>query len=97
MAYSTDNPIRKILDLGITNGAGVYAYASSHVVADIVASEFFTGVAGYGGVGVKVNDLLVNSVITASAESSAVTWHVFESLTASTGARSSRNASLATS
>ena len=96
MAYSSTNPVYALTGGGLSGGTDVvtvWAYKSTHAHGDIIASEFFTGVAGYGGVGMKAGDLLVN-INHSTAGTSAVTWHPVTSVTTSTGARSARNATV---
>lgn len=88
MAYSSTNPVRKILDIGIASAGSVWAYESTHAHADIEAADFFAG-CGFGSpgnaaVGMRVGDLLVN-INHSTAGTSAITWHRVTSLTTSTG------------
>lgn len=95
MAYSSTNPVRRILDAGITSGQAMLVYESSHASSDIVAANFFAG-AGFGSptddcVGLKIGDLLCN----VNTVTNAVTWHRVTSLTTSTGWHSPIHATVA--
>lgn len=88
MAYSSLNPVKKILDLGIASGGSIYTYSSTHVHSVIEGANFFTG-CGYGSpgdncVGMAVGDL-VAAVCVATSGTSAVTWHRVTSISTSTG------------
>lgn len=88
MAYSsTGNPLRKLLDFGITSAGSLWAYESTHPHATIEATAgFFTGTGAgspsSGCLGVRVGDLLVN-INKSTAGTSAITWHRVDSLTTS--------------
>lgn len=99
MAYSSTNPVRKILDYGFAGpgAASVYTYESTHAHAAVEAANFFTG-CGAGSpssaaVGMRVGDLLVN-VNQSTAGTSAITWHRITSLSTSTGWNSAIHASV---
>lgn len=83
MAYDTSNPPRKVLDLGFASGGSMWLYESTHGSTEIVAAGFFegAGVGGPGGVGMAVNDLLIN----VNTGTDGVSWHRVSSLSTSTG------------
>lgn len=88
MAYSTTNPVKKVLDLGFASGGSLFLYESTHPHAAVEAADFFTG-AGFGSpssgaAGLRVGDLLIN-VNQSTAGTSAITWHRVTSITTSTG------------
>ncbi|POA78009.1 hypothetical protein C1890_12390 [Pseudomonas sp. DP16D-R1] len=88
MAYSSSNPVRKILDFGFASGGSLWAYSSTHVHSDIEAANFFAG-CGVGSptsasVGMRVGDL-VSACCVATSGTSAVTWHRVTSISTSTG------------
>lgn len=98
MAYSsTGNPVRKVVDLGITGAGSIWAYESTHAHGEIEAAAFFQGAGfgspGLGSVGMRVADLLVN-INQSTAGSSAITWHRVTSISTSTGFGSKLNASV---
>lgn len=93
MSYSTDAPPRKIGDAGVTNGASLWLYTSTHSHGTVSGSNFFESVAGYDGIGMKVGDILISACRTTTG-SSAVTLHQVESLSTSTGWHSSRDATV---
>lgn len=97
MAYSSTNPPRKILDIGITSAGSLWAYESTHIHSAVEAANFFTG-CGYASpgantVGMRVGDLLV-AVCVATSGTSAVTWHRVTAISSSTGWGSLLNASV---
>lgn len=97
MAYSSTNPLRKVLDLGITSAGSLWAYESTHAHAAVEAASFFAG-CGAGSptsaaVGMRVGDLLVN-INQSTAGTSAITWHRVSSLSTSTGFNSPINATV---
>lgn len=88
MAYSSTNPVNKILNTGIASGGSLYTYASTHVHSVIEGANFFAG-CGYGSpgnsaVGMQVGDLLM-AVCVATSGTSAVTLHRVTSISTSTG------------
>ncbi|MCY1449220.1 hypothetical protein D9M71_659460 [compost metagenome] len=88
MAYSSSNPVKKILNLGFTSGGSLWAYESTHVHGVVEGANFFTG-CGFGSpgnaaVGMAVGDL-VAAVCVATSGTSAVTWHRVTSISTSTG------------
>lgn len=88
MAYSSTNPVKKILNLGFTSGGSLWTYESTHIHSVIEGSNFFTG-CGYGSpgsntVGMVAGDLLV-AVCQATSGTSAITWHRVTAISSSTG------------
>jgi hypothetical protein len=88
MAYSSTNPVRKILNLGFTSGNNLWAYESTHTHAAIEAGNFFNG-CGYGSptnnsVGMQVGDLVV-AINQSISGTSAITWHRVTAISSSTG------------
>ena len=89
--------LQKILDTGIANGAGMYAYTSSDPHGTVEGADYFEG-AGFGShstaaAGMKVGDL-VAVLNVSTAGSSAFTWHRVDSLSTSTGWHSSIHATI---
>ncbi|WP_095195872.1 hypothetical protein [Pseudomonas sp. Irchel 3A7] len=88
MAYSSTNPVRKILDLGFASAGSLWTYESTHVHSVVEGANFFTGAGvgshGSNAAGMKVGDL-VAAVCVATSGTSAVTWHRVSSLSTSTG------------
>lgn len=88
MAYSTTNPVRKILDFGLTSAGSLWAYQSTDAHATVEAANYFQGCGAgspsSGAVGMRVGDLLVNLSVS-TAGTSAITWHRVSSLSTSTG------------
>lgn len=88
MAYSSNNPVKKILNLGFTSGGSLWTYESTHIHSAVEAANFFAG-CGYGSpgnatVGMAVGDLVV-AVCVATSGTSSVTWHRVTSISTSTG------------
>ncbi|AXM99081.1 hypothetical protein DVB73_18845 [Pseudomonas plecoglossicida] len=88
MAYSTTNPVKKILDLGFASGGSIWAYESTHAHATVEGANFFTG-CGFGSpgnaaVGMRIGDLVAACCV-ATSGTSAVTWHRVTSISTSTG------------
>lgn len=86
MAYSSTNPVRKILDFGITGGGGIYVYESTHNSTDIAVTGFFAG-CGFGSptegaAGMRVGDLLVN----VNLGNGGISWHRVSEVSASSTA-----------
>lgn len=86
--YSSTNPARKILDLGITSAGSIYTYTSSENHSVIEGAGYFTGCGvgspGNNCLGMRPGDLLV-AVCVATSGTSAVTWHRVTSISTSTG------------
>lgn len=88
MAYSTTNPVRKVLDFGITGAGSFWAYESTNAHGAIEAANFFAG-CGFGSpssgaVGMRVADLVL-AINRSTAGTSAITFHRVDSLSTSTG------------
>jgi len=88
MAYSSTNPVKKILDIGIASGGSFWLYESTHAHAAVEAANFFTG-AGFGSpssgtAGMRIGDLLVN-INQSTAGTSAITIHRITTISTSTG------------
>ncbi|VVO87977.1 hypothetical protein PS903_02129 [Pseudomonas fluorescens] len=88
MAYSSTNPVKKMLDIGFASGGSIYTYESTHTHSAVEAANFFAG-CGFGSpgnnsVGMRVGDL-VAAVCVATSGTSAVTWHRVTSISTSTG------------
>jgi hypothetical protein len=97
MAYSSTNPVKKILNLGIDSGGSLYIYESTHAHAAVEGANFFTG-CGFGSpgnsaVGMRIGDLVIN-VNQSTAGTSAITWHRVASISTSTGWGSSIHATV---
>lgn len=94
MAYSSTNPVRKLIDFGITSAGSLWAYESTHPHATVEGAGFFSG-CGFGSpgnnaVGMRIGDLLVN-INQSTAGTSAVTWHRVSTISTSTGFGSALN------
>ncbi|SMF04043.1 hypothetical protein [Pseudogulbenkiania subflava] len=97
MAYSTTNPVRKILDFGIASAGSIWSYESTHAHAAIEAAGFFAG-CGFGSpgsaaVGMRVGDLLIN-INQSTAGTSAISMHRVTSISTSTGFNGPLNATV---
>lgn len=95
--FSSTNPPRKILDIGITSAGSLWCYSSSDSHAVVEAAGYFAG-CGYASpgantVGMRVGDLVV-AVCVATSGTSAITWHRVTSISTSTGWGSLLNASI---
>jgi len=97
MAYSSTNPVKKILSLGFTSGGSLWSYESTHAHAAVEAANFFTGCGigspGNSAVGMAVGDLVV-AINQSVSGTSAITWHRVTSISASTGWGSQLHASV---
>ena len=88
MAYSSTNPVKKMLDIGFASGGSIYTYESTHIHSVVEGANFFAG-CGFGSpgnsaVGMRVGDL-VAAVCVATSGTSAITWHRVTSVSTSTG------------
>lgn len=97
MAYSSTNPVKKIVSLGFDSGGSLWTYESTHAHAAVEAANFFAG-CGFGSpgnnaVGMKVGDLVV-AVNQSVSGTSAITLHRVTSISTSTGWGSGLNASV---
>jgi hypothetical protein len=88
MAYSSTNPVRKILDFGFASGGSIFTYESTHIHSAVEAGGFFIGCGlgspGNSAVGMRIGDL-VAAVCVATSGTSAITWHRVTSISTSTG------------
>lgn len=88
MAYSSTNPVRKVLNFGFTSGNNLWAYESTHAHSALESANFFNG-CGYGSptnnsVGMQVGDLVV-AINQSTAGTSAISLHRVTAISSSTG------------
>ncbi len=88
MAYSSSAPVVKIVNFGLTSGAAIWSYESTHAHAAVEAANFFTGCGvgspGNSAVGMRVGDLVV-AINQSVSGTSAITMHRVTAISSSTG------------
>ncbi len=94
MTYSSTNPVRNIVDIGISGGQALHIYESSHDSTQITTANFFAG-CGAGSptsaaVGLKVSDIVIN----VNTVTNGISLHRITSLTTSTGWHSAIHATV---
>ncbi|WP_454842633.1 hypothetical protein [Pseudomonas hormoni] len=97
MAYSSSNPARKILDIGIDSAGSIYTYSSTDTHGVVEGAGYFAGCGvgspGNNCIGMRVGDL-VAVVCVATSGTSAVTWSRVTSISTSTGWGGALNATI---
>lgn len=96
MAYSSTNPARKILDIGIDSAGSIYIYSSTDTHSTCESAGYFAGCGvgpGNNCIGMRVGDLVAVACV-ATSGTSAVTWHRVTSISTSTGWGGALNATI---